>query len=233
LRSKGFVKRQVISLVGPLRWQRRVGRGPQGCATPQVAPCDEELGLHPQQRTSGALQSLGCALAVLVPFATAATWLSWHSAASIRPRALWGWGQAAGHRTREQLPAQLQAVAQGQLPTEEALAPALVAAPLLLGADGVRVPFRPEGGQPRGKTAWHEIKVGVLARVGRHRTRSGKVVARLQQRRLVAVFGKIAALQRRLWLAALRQGIRHASQVVWLSDGARGLWRLFDERFVD
>ena len=26
LRSKGFVKRQVLSLVGPLRWQRRVGR---------------------------------------------------------------------------------------------------------------------------------------------------------------------------------------------------------------
>ena len=24
----------------------------------------------------------------------------------------------------------------------------------------------------------------------------------------------------------------HASQVVWLSDGARGLWRLFEERFT-
>ena len=78
LRSKGFVKRQVISLVGPLRWQRRVGRCPQGCETPQVAPFDEELGLQPHQRTSGELQSLGCALAVFVPFATAATLLSWH-----------------------------------------------------------------------------------------------------------------------------------------------------------
>src|SRR6266704_3719999 len=97
-----------------------------------------------------------------------------------------------------------------------------------MGADGVMVPFRPEGGDPRGKTAWHEVKVGVLARLGRHRTRTGKVVARLHQRRLVAVFGDIEALQRRLWLAALRQGIRHASQVVWLSDGARGLWRLFE-----
>jgi len=77
LRSKGFVKRQVISLVGPLRWQRRIGRCPQGCETPQVAPLDEELGLHPYQRTSGELQSLGCALAVCVPFATAATLLSW------------------------------------------------------------------------------------------------------------------------------------------------------------
>jgi hypothetical protein len=128
----------------------------------------------------------------------------------------------------EQLQAQLQAVAQGQLPTEEPLATALVAAPLLLGADGVMVPFRPEGGHPRGKTAWHEIKVGVLARLGRHRTRSGQVVARLHPRRLVAVFGDSDALQRRLWLEALRPGIMHASQVVWLSDGARGVWRLFE-----
>jgi hypothetical protein len=132
----------------------------------------------------------------------------------------------------EQLQEQLQAVAQGQLPTEEPLAPELVAAPLLRGADGVMVPFRPEGGQPRGKTAWHEIKVGVLARLGRHRTRSGKVVARLHQRRLVAVFGHIEALQRRLWLEALRQGMMHASHVVWLSDGARGLWRLFEGHFT-
>jgi len=198
-----------------------------------VAPFDEELGWQPHQRTSDELQRLGCAVAVFVPFAPAATLLSWHSAASISPRALWGWVQAAGHRAMEQLQAQLQAVAQGQLPTEEPLAPELVAAPLLLGADGVMGPFRPEGGQPRGKTAWHEIKVGVLARLGRHRTRSGKVVARLHQRRLVAVFGHIDALQQRLWLQALRQGIRHASEVVWLSDGARGLWRLFDERFVD
>jgi hypothetical protein len=77
LRSKGFVKRQVISLVGPIRWQRRIGRCPQGCETPQVAPFDEELGLQPHQRTSGELQSLGCALAVFVPFATAATLLRW------------------------------------------------------------------------------------------------------------------------------------------------------------
>jgi hypothetical protein len=59
------------------------------------------------------------------------------------------------------------------------------------------------------------------------------VVTRLHQRRLVAVLGDIEALQARLWLAALRQGIRSAPQGVWLRDGARGLWRLFDERFAD
>jgi hypothetical protein len=232
LRSKGFVPRQMMSLVGLIQWQRRIGRCPQGCAIPQVAPLDDALGVQPQQRTSGELQALGCALAVFVPFAIAARLLGWYSGSSVSPRAVWCWVQAAGHRAMAQLHEQLQAVAPGQHPPEEPLAPALVAAPLLLGADGVMVPFRPEGGQPRGKTAWHEIKVGVLARLGRHRTRTGKVVARLHQRRLVAVFGDLTALQQRLGLEALRQGIRQAAQVVWLSDGGRGLWRLFEARFA-
>ena len=232
MRSKGFAKRQVLSLLGPLRWQRRVGRCPQGCETPQVAPLDDELGLHPQQRTSGELQHLGCALAVFVPFATAATLLGWASGVVVSPRAVWDWVQAAGRRAIAQLHEQLQAVATGHLPPEEPLAAELATAPLLMGADGVMVPFRPEGGYPRGKTAWHEVKVGVLARLGRHTTRTGKIVARLHQRRLVAVFGDIEALQERLWCEALRQGIRHTAQVVWLSDGARGLWRLFEEHFT-
>jgi hypothetical protein len=58
------------------------------------------------------------------------------------------------------------------------------------------------------------------------------VVTRLVQRRLVAVLGDIEALTPRLWLEAVRQGIRSAPQVVWLSDGGRGLWRLFEERFA-
>jgi hypothetical protein len=232
VRSKGFVQRQVISLVGPLQWRRRVGRCPQGCETPQVVPLDDALGLHPHQRTSGELQHLGCVLAVFVPFATAATLLGWASGVVVSPRAVWAWGQTAGPRAMEQLHGQLQAAAEGHQPPEEPRAAEVAAMPLALGADGVMVPFRPEGGQPRGKTAWHEVKVGVLARLGHHRTRTGQVVARLHQRRLVAVFGSIEALQGRLWLEALRQGLLAAPQVVWLSDGSRGLWRLFEERFA-
>ena len=232
LRSKGFVKRQVTSLFGPIRWRRRVGRCPQGCDIGQVAPLDKALGLQPQQRTSGDLQSLGCALAVFVPFATVARLLGWYSEGSVSPQAVWGWVQAAGHRAMERLQAHLHAVAQGDVPPEEPLAAELVSAPLVLGADGVMVPFRPQGGQPTGKTRWREVKVGVLARVRLHRTRTRKGVTRLHQRRLVAVLGDIEALQPRLWLEALHQGILSTSQVVWLSDGARGLWRLFDERFV-
>jgi hypothetical protein len=232
LRSKGFATRQVMSLFGPIRWQRRVGRCPHGCAIPQVAPLDETLGVQPQQRTSGELQQLGCALAVFVPFATAARLLGWYSGRTVSPQAVWGWVQAAGQRAMETLQKHLQALAQGDLPAPEALAADLAAAPLVLGADGVMVPFRPTGGQPTGKTRWQEIKVGVLARLGQHRTRTGKVVTRLHHRRLVAVLGDVDALKPRLWLEAVRQGIRQAPQVVWLSDGARGLWRLYEERLA-
>jgi hypothetical protein len=163
-RRKGFARRPLTSLVGPLRWRRRVGRCPHGCDIPQGVPFDVALGLQPHQRTSGELQSLGGALAVLVPFATAARLLGWYSGGVVSPRAVWGWGQAAGHQAREDLQADLATVAKGHAPTPEPLAAELAALPLALGADGVMGPFRPEGGNPRGKIRWRAIKVGVLAR---------------------------------------------------------------------
>ena len=231
LRSKGFATRQVTSLCGPIRWRRRVGRCPQGCAIPQVAPLDEELGVQPYQQTSGELQSLGCALAVFVPFATAARLLGWYSGDTVSPRAVWCWVQAAGQRAMAHLQEHLEAVAGGHLPTPEPLAAEQAALPLALGADGVMVPFRPEAGAPSGKTRWREIKVGVLARLGQHRTRLGQIVPRLYHRRLVAVLGNLEALTPRLWGEAVLQGILDAPQVVWLSDGGRGLWCLFEARF--
>jgi hypothetical protein len=232
LRRKGFATRQVTSLFGPLHWRRRVGRCPHGCAIPQVAPFDELLGVQPHQRTSGELQGLGCALAVFVPFATAARLLGWYCGGVVSPRAVWCWVQAAGHQAMALLQDELAAVDTGHEPTSEPLTDAQAALPLALGADGVMVPFRPEGGKPQGKSRWREVKVGVLARLGQHRTRPGQVVTRLTQRRLVAVLGDIDALKPRLWLEALRQGIRNAPRVVWLSDGGRGLWRLFEEQFA-
>src|SRR5919109_2946479 len=232
LRSKGFAQRELTSLLGPIRWRRRVGRCPDGCCIPQVAPFDEVLGVQPHQRTSGELRFLGCALAVFVPFATAARLLGWYCGGVGSPRAVWGWVQAAGHQAMEHLQEDLAAVARDHGPTPEPLTAEQGALPLALGADGVMVPFRPDAGTPWGKVRWREVKVRVLARVGQHRTRTGQVVTRRAQRRLVAVLGDIETLKPRLWLEALRQGIRSAPQVVWLSDGGRGLWRLFDECFA-
>jgi hypothetical protein len=52
------------------------------------------------------------------------------------------------------------------------------------------------------------------------------------QRRLVAVLGSTAMLSRRMLLEALRQGLRTAKEVVWLSDGGRGFWTIYTERFA-
>ena len=226
LRRKGVATRQVPSLGGPSRWRRRVGRCPQGCAIPQSAPLDEAWGVQPQPRTSEAVQARGWALALLTPLATAARGLGWDRGGPVRPRAVGGGVQAAGQRALEPRDAPWQAVAQGARPPAAPLEATRAAAPWLRGADGVRVPWRPAGGHPRGNTAWHAIPVGVGARLGRPPTRTGTRVARRPQRRVGAVCGESAALQRRLGLEALRQGIRRAPQGVWRSDGAQGVWPL-------
>ena len=69
---------------------------------------------------------------------------------------------------------------------------------------------------------------GVLAQAGQHRTRPGQSVTWLAQRRRMAVLGASAALTPLLGLAALRQGLQSAPDVIWWRDGRRGLWRLFD-----
>lgn len=232
LRSKGFVKRQVLTLVGVVCFRRRVGRCPQGCQIGQIAPLDQELGLAPHQQTSRELQQAACALAVFVPFATAATLLHQLLGIGIGGTTLWQWVQAAGRLAQEQLEAELKQLAQGVEPALEAAAAALEQLPLLVGADGVMVPFRPQGGQPRGKTRWREVKVGILARLASGCNRAGQVLTRLRQRRLVAVLGEVEQLEERLWLEALRQSLRHSPVVVWLSDGARGLWGLYRRKFA-
>jgi hypothetical protein len=132
----------------------------------------------------------------------------------------------------EPLQEPVHALAQGNLPEPEALAAALAAAPLVVGADGVMVPLRPPGGQPTGKTRGHEGKGGVLARLGQHRTRTGQGITRRHPRRLVAVLGASDALTPRWGFAAVRQGLSPAPQGVWLSEGARGWWRLDEERLA-
>jgi hypothetical protein len=126
---------------------------------------------------------------------------------------------------------ELAGLAAGTLPLAEPLAAELAALPLIIGADGVMVPFRPLPGTPPGKTRWREVKVAILARLGERLTRHGQRVTGLAQRRLVAVLGTIAELTPRLWLEAIRQQVHTAVRVVWLSDGGRGFWTVFQRCF--
>ena len=227
LHSKGFVQRQITSMIGIVHWKRRVGRCPNGCEIGQVAPLDKALGLLPYQRTSFELQKLACLLSVFVPFETSAVLLNCLISVQVSSVGVWHWVQAAGQKAMDVLDEQLAELAAGHLPQMESLDEAISALPLLIGADGVMVPFRPEGG--KGPTVWREVKVAVLARLGR---RSKSDAPQLYQRRLVAVLGKIDALRPRLWLEALRQGVLTASQVVWLSDGGVGFWGLYATCFA-
>jgi hypothetical protein len=231
LQSKGFQRRTLHTLFGVIRWRRRVGRCPTGCKGSQVAPLDQALGLVAHQRTGAEVQWMGCLLAVFVPYETASRLLRQLTGVELAAGTLWGWVQQVGQRVRVQLEGELGALAAGELPAVEPREAELEALPLVIGADGVMVPFRPHSRTAKGKTRWREIKVAILARLGARLTRQGTRVTRLCQRRLVAVLGPIDDLAPRLWLEAVRQQVRTAVQVVWLSDGGRGLWSVFQRLF--
>jgi hypothetical protein len=232
LHSKGFVRRQMLTLVGSVSWERRVGRCPNRCVGSHQIPFDGILGLEPYQQTSVELMRLGCLLAVFLPFELAVVLLQQLSGIRISDATLWQWVQGVGQQAMEQLQEQLEAWQRGDKPQPETLAPEVAALPLLIGADGVTVPFRPTPGSAGGKIVYYEVKVALLARLGQRLSRRGEQLTQLVHRRLVAVLGDIDALQHRLEFQAYCQGIDSAPQVVWLSDGARGFWRLFRESFA-
>lgn len=74
--------------------------------------------------------------------------------------------------------------------------------------------------------------MAVVARSSSVKTAAGKFYIRLRQRRLVAVLGDIDTFKPRLLWEAFHQGLNIAPQVVWLSDGGVGFWRLYQECFA-
>lgn len=232
LESKGLVPRRMLTLVGWVEWKRRVGRCPNRCAGSHVIPFDAVLGISAYQQTSVELVRLGCLLAVFVPYELAVQLLRQLCGVHISDDTVWHWVQQFGTQAMQQLDAQLEQLSKGIEPATEALDPMLAPLPLVIAADGVSVPFRPNAGTAKGKIRFREVKLAVLARLQQVQTRTGQWVTRLQQRRLVAVLGDINELQPRLQLEALRQGMTTAPQVVWISDGARGFWRLYQQHWA-
>lgn len=232
LQSKGFVSRRMLTLVGWVEWKRRVGRCPNRCRGSYSTPFDGELAITPYQQTSIELMRLGCLLAVFLPFELAVQLLVQLCGIRISDDSVWHWVQNFGQQAMQRLDTDLMHLATGVEPRRESVEPALAALPLVIAADGVSVPFRPYPGIAKGKIRFREVKLALLARLKQGQTRAGKTVARLHQRRLVAVLGDINELQPRLQLEALRQGITSAPQVVWISDGAQGFWRLFEQCFA-
>ncbi len=232
LRSKGFVQRHLVTLVGPIHFRRRVGRCPSGCQGSQRAPLDESLGIRPYQQTSDEVQRLGCLLAVLLPYELASWLLAQMSGLQVSHDTLWQWVQAHGKHAWQVLNTQLDRATQGQFPVPEPMSQEIAELPLLISADGVKIPFRPTPGTPKGKIRWREVKIAILARFGERLTRAGKRVTQLYQRRVVAILDDIHRFQAHLTLETHRQAITQAAQVVWISDGAPGFWGIFERCFA-
>jgi len=175
---------------------------------------------------------LGCLLSVVMPFELASWMLSQWNGLSVSTATLWNWVQVMGHKAQVELEQALQDQAQGHEMAREPLSDSLASLPLAISADGVMVPFRPHPKTAKGKTRWREIKVGILARLGSRFNRAQAVVPQLLRRRLVAVLGDIDQFIPHLRLEAHRQAFDSAPQVVWLSDGGRGFWRVYRACFA-
>jgi hypothetical protein len=230
LHSKGWLPRTVKTLIGILRWKRKVWRCPNGCKIGQVAPFDIELGLRPNQCTGDEVKQIACALAVFIPFNIAVVLLKTLTGIEVSSEAIWDWVQCAGKEAMSKLEAELAAL-KDKLPDAEQIEAKIAQLPLLIGGDGVMVPFRPNEGNPEGKTVWQEVKVGILTRLGKRITGKGKEVSVTVRRRMVAVLGNIDAFKSRMWLASVKEGILEAGTIVWISDGGRGFWGVFHDLF--
>ncbi|MBK8987334.1 MAG: hypothetical protein IPM39_14865 [Chloroflexi bacterium] len=86
-----------------------------------------------------------------VPFETAAMLLKELSQVIVTPQSIWEWVQVTGEEMMNHLVAELAALKLGNEPEAEALSATLAAETLLMGADGVMVPFRPKPRQRRAK----------------------------------------------------------------------------------
>ena len=233
LESKGKVSREMKTLIGTIRWKRRVRRCENGCPVRLVAPFDEELGIKPNQRTGTEVKYPGCLLAVFAPYKIAESLPGNLFCVSVSDGAIWNWVREAGGKAVRKLETELEQLRNGEKPEEDGLIAQIENLPLIVGADGVMVPFRPNGGSPEGKTAWHEVKVGIVARMGRRINKKGKEVSVMVRRRVVAVLGKVDEFEPFLWLLSVKEGIGRCETAVWLSDGGKGFWRIFRERFSE
>jgi len=228
LESKGLLPREILTLIGWVKWKRRVRRCPNGCAGKQVAPSDELLGVTAYQKSGLEVKWLASALAIFVPFETAAVLLAMLTGVKVESKSIWLWVQERGKLAKEQLETQLADLEAGDLPEVELQEAALKSLSLLIGADGVMVPIRPNGGSPAGKTKWREVKVGILARLGEQANGAKQLV----QRRLVAFLGSVDKFAPRLWLEAVKQGVKETQCVAWLSDGGSGYWGIYHKYFA-
>lgn len=231
LQSKGLKPRAINSLIGKLRWKRRTLRCLKGCKIGQIAPFDEKLDIKPYQSYSVEIIKMACLLAVFIPYEISAKILKQLTGVEICANTIWNWVQNMGKEIQEKAQEEVKSLESGEMPDPEKIDPTISELPMVIGADGVFVPFRPEKNTPKGKTVWFEVKIGIIARIGKRINSKGKEISYIARKRLVAILGDIKKFKPQLLLLSIKEGIKTATQVVWISDGGKGFWGVYNELF--
>ncbi|MBF0226335.1 MAG: hypothetical protein HQK76_12845 [Desulfobacterales bacterium] len=151
LESKGFQPRQILTLFGWIHWKRRIGRCPNRCKIGLIAPLDDSLKIEPYQMTCNTIKRMACLLAVFLPFEIASFLLQQCLGLNISSDAIWNWVQSAGSSAMHQIEEDVRQLREGNPPSPEKLSEEVNQLPLLVGGDGVMVPFRPKPKTPCGK----------------------------------------------------------------------------------
>ncbi|MCP4057718.1 MAG: ISKra4 family transposase [Pseudoalteromonas sp.] len=231
LQSKGFISREMLSIIGLIRWRRRGWRCPRSCKIGQITPFDDKIGVKPNQKISDEVKQIACLLAIFMPYKIASMLIFTLTGTEVCPTSIWNWVQISGTKAISNLEQELKALSEGKLPSREMIEEKVSKLIMALGADGVMVPFRPNEGSPEGKAVWREVKIGIFVRLGEKLTKKGKKIKVTVHKRVVGVLGNIDAFKPRMWLMAIKTGLLDAEKVVWLSDGGTGFWGLFHEKF--
>ena len=230
--SKGFVSRRLNTLIGEIRWSRRVGRCPKHCPGSSCVPLDHALGLAAHQKTGNGLKRLGVLLCVMLPYEMAGYLLSQWSGLQVSDSTLWNWVQQVGRQAAAQMDEQLKAYENTATVDADELDAQLQSLCLAISADGVMAPFRPHPKTPAGKTVYKEVKIGLFARLHTYINTKGKQVTRLLHRRVVAHMGEIHHFSALMGLESQKQSIQDAPRSVWICDGGKGFWGLFRRQFA-
>jgi len=232
LERKEWLPRKIMTLLGQIIWKRLSWRCPNGCKIGQITPFDKILGISSSQRTSNEVKRICCLLAVFVPFGIASTIVETLTGLKVSAKGIWNWVQEAGAKGIQKINEELEKLNEGEEPQLNEIESEVAELPMVIGGDGVTVPFRPNEGSPKGKTKWFVVNIGIIARIGSKISKTGKKISVIVRRRVIAVLDNITIFKNHMHLEALKEGINNAKQIVWLSDGAKGFWTVFRELFA-
>lgn len=225
IENKGKRKRQILTSLGVIRFKRKVGWCPNLCQ--KEIPLDKELDISRHQRASLELQKQSCLLAMFVSYEQAANLLTRLVGVKICSQTVWNWAQDSGYKAWEM---NFREVESGRI-YKEKLDKKTAKLPLVVGADGVMVPFRPETNSAKGKTKWKEVKIGIFARLKKSKNKKGKKTSRAIHKRFVASFCGKSEFRHRMAVESRKHDFIRAKSTLWISDGAKDLWSIYEDFF--